>query len=182
MGNIKDRHIRQLVATYTADRDARGSSQEYYPDLHKVNTKRDAFRHTVWQALLCKYYWTISSKKKKHDFAKNIGDWNEDCGGNAVGTRHMDYHNNEIGRSLYLKHSSYKKFLGAIVGIRNPTNATLYSETFKQIENNSVFIDAKSFAGTIDDREEKAYLEIIKVSKEKSIYLSKELRDGGFYN
>lgn len=184
ISGIKYHHVRRMVAVITAARDADANAYDYYPNLNKVNTKRDAFRHTIWQALLSKYFWTTSSKKKKYDFAKEVGDWNEECGENAVGTRHMDYHNNEIGREIYQKHSSFITILwGSInIGVRNPSNATIYEEAQKQIENNSVFIDLDAFAGNVEEQEEKAYLEILKTSKTKSIYLSKEESDGGYYD
>jgi len=72
----------------------------------------------------------------------------------------MDYHNNEIGRELYQRLATFKRFLGAAVGVRNPSNATIYEEAFKQIENNSVFIDMEILGQTEDEQEEAAYLRI----------------------
>jgi len=62
LANLKGIRVRRIVAAYTADRDAESNAKSYYPNLSTLNTKRDAFRHTIWQALLSKYYWTTSSK------------------------------------------------------------------------------------------------------------------------
>jgi len=85
----------------------------------------------------------------------------------------------KIGRNCMLNLSFLKK-IDAYLSICNPRNATIQQEAFKQIENNSVFIDYESLGNNIEEREEKAYLEIIKVSDVKSIYLSKELNDGKY--
>ncbi|TXD50759.1 MULTISPECIES: DUF6973 domain-containing protein [unclassified Polaribacter] len=124
----------------------------------------------------------MSSKQKKYNFAKSIGDLNEDCGNNFIGTRYMDYRNNEIGRELYQKNAPFKRFFGVPVGAHNPTNAKIYEEAYKQIEDNSVFIDLDSFNGNEKENEEKAYLEIIKVNKDKSIFLSKKTDNNGYYD
>ncbi|TXD50758.1 MULTISPECIES: hypothetical protein [unclassified Polaribacter] len=44
LADIKWFHVRRGVALFTADRDANSNAYKYYPNLNKVNTKRDAFR------------------------------------------------------------------------------------------------------------------------------------------
>lgn len=123
-----------LNAFYHASKEAERFSKAAYPRMASGNTKRDAYRHIIWSALLCKYYRTISSKAPKLRFSKAIGDANEVCGGNRPDAKQMDYHNNAIGRSLYNRHTHYRKFLWMKVGLRSPSISKLKYETKKLVD------------------------------------------------
>jgi hypothetical protein len=152
-----------------------------YPNLSTGDTKRDAYRHTLWSALLAKYYFTVSSKHPRLEFAKKIGDKNEDCGANTVDVREMDYHNNAIGRKIWDDNSSYKEtWFGWTYGLNNPSLNHLVTRVTHQI-NNATFINKKEdFTGTPEEISGKVYLEIIKVANDKSVYISKETGNEGY--
>ena len=88
-----------------------------YQDLGSADTKEDALRHALWSALLAKYYYTISSKVTRINFAKAVGDANEDLGTtNTAAAHQMDYQNNKLGRSVFNYQCSYKKIgLGRVM-------------------------------------------------------------------
>jgi len=87
----------------------------------------------------------------------------------------MNYHNNAIGRTIYNSNTTFKKFGWIKTGLNQPTEQQLITYAKQQVENNPVFIDLINFPGNNDnEREEKAYFEVKKVTKTKTVYLSKK--------
>jgi len=84
-------------------------SENYYGDLGASNTRRDAYRHITWSALLAQHYFTVSNKVKRIKFSEAVTYANEVCGENPVDAREMDYHNNEIGREMWDDYTEYQK-------------------------------------------------------------------------
>jgi len=146
----------------------------HYGNLDRTNTKRDAFRHTIWNALLCRKFKTISSRKKKLNFAIHVSEINEQCGANGYATRQMDYHNNAIGRTIYNSNTTFKKIGWIKTGLNQPSEQQLVTYAKQQVENNPVFIDMSSFSSDKNEAEEKAYFEVKKVTKTRTVYLSKK--------
>jgi len=182
LGGIKGNDFRQLYASYFAEKEAAKSARSKYDHLDSNNTKRDAYRHTVWNALLSRFYWTVSSKLKKYNFAKKIADLNERCADNPVGTLYMDYHNNEIGRQLYQEKTIFKKFLWAKTGLNEPSINELKKYAYDLIESKAVFIDMFSFLPNIEkEQQEKTYLKIISTNSATPVYLSKVLNVDSYY-
>lgn len=182
LANIKWNDFRQLIASANADKYARLYAESRYPNLSPANTKRDTYRHALWNALLCRYYWTTSSKKKKYDFAVKIAQANEDCANNKVGTLYMDYHNNNIGRNVWGDMTSYKKTIfGWITGLNEPYIFNLDIAIYNLIENKAVFIDMNAFPGDENEREEAAYWKIVKVDKKTPIFLSTQEGSDSYY-
>ncbi|WP_075343021.1 DUF6973 domain-containing protein [Tenacibaculum agarivorans] len=121
-------------AFYKASTTARDAAPIAFPGV-STDTKQDAYRHILWSSLLCRYYYTISSKAPKLRFAKAIGDVNEECGNNNADAREMDYHNNAIGRKIYDQNAPYKKFFGFTVGVRTPSVSNLKSKAKTEVDN-----------------------------------------------
>lgn len=82
-------------------------------------TKGDAFRHSLWNVLICKY---VAAKNENVSecmaWAKAFTDAHEQTDGNYPSTwtdemkladHGMDYHNNNIGRELFLSTAYYYK-------------------------------------------------------------------------
>lgn len=138
------------TAYYEASTKAQSISTAQYPNLSGTDTKRDAFRHIIWSALLCRYYYTISSKAPKLRFAKAVGDANEICGDNNDDGKEMDYHNNGMGRELYDRNTPYETFLGMTTGLKTPSVELLTNKT-KEIIEKAVLITGN----TITERAQK---------------------------
>ncbi|ARV14744.1 DUF6973 domain-containing protein [Polaribacter sp. SA4-12] len=183
LGDINWIDFKQLYSMYFADKGATNSSRSKYDHLDPNNTKRDDYRHTVWNALLSRYYWTTSSKLKKFNFAKKIADLNERCATNEVGTLYMDYHNNEVGRQLYQDKTTFKKFLWMKTGLNEPSANELKDFAYDLIEDHAVFIDMNNLFPTqgITEPQELAYLKIIRADKTKPVYLSEEINKNPYY-
>ncbi len=122
-----------VYAFYKASTIARSKAPAVFPG-DGSNTKQDAYRHILWSSLLCRYYYTISSKAPKLRFAKAVGDMNEVCNPNDIDAREMDYHNNAIGRKVYDQNAPYKKFLGFTVGVRTPSVGNLQNKTKAEVD------------------------------------------------
>lgn len=119
---------------------ATGIAAQEFPSLKGGNTKQDAYRHILWNALLCHNYRTVSSKSPKLSFAKAVTDAYEECGDNDEDARQMDYHNNGIGRKLYTENTPYRTFLGFITGLKSPSLALLKRKT-REVVDDAFFID-----------------------------------------
>lgn len=127
------------------------SAGNYYPGSYGgyygyvggggTNTRGDAYRHILWSALLADYYFTVSSKVKRINFAKAVGDANEECNTSGlVDSRAMDYHNNAIGRKIWNDNTYYINFLGVAIGLNTPSTSRLKDLTRHAVNRNSCFV------------------------------------------
>ena len=94
-----------IYPTFIATKQCLMISTERYGRLHYLNTPANAFRHAFWNYLIANKCTKWS--KKIHnitDWTKNITDWHENAFRNRPLARKMDFHNNNVGRLIYLKH------------------------------------------------------------------------------
>lgn len=77
-------------------------SKGEFPKTHGKNGKGNAFRHALWNLLICFecYKWQ-KNKLRVMTWAKIITDKHEELFQNAILDKVMDLHNNEIGRNLF---------------------------------------------------------------------------------
>lgn len=94
----------------------------------------------VFSAFLAQWYFTVSSKSKRLDFAKVVATNHEYCNPNEPDSREMDFHNNSIGRKIWDDNTSYRKLFGRPVGLKRPSDSKLRKEIRKRIDNSSCFI------------------------------------------
>ena len=133
------------IALQIATSQARTTSNNYYTNINgipvdKGNTIRDAYRHLTWSALLAQHYNAIASKHKRLKFSEAITYANEVCGNNAVDSRQMDYHNNDIGRKIWKDNTHYIKFFGIIVGLNRPSVSRIKWLARQKLDYHSCFI------------------------------------------
>ena len=150
--SIKWGLVRATYAMVLASTRASTSAGNYYPDSYGsyygyaggggTDTRGDAYRHTLWNALLANYYFTISEKVKRVNFAKAVADANEECNdSNPVDSEAMDYHNNAIGRKIWYDNTSYKKtWFGWIYGLNLPSTSRLKDLVREAVDKRSCFI------------------------------------------
>ena len=120
-----------------------------YGDMAASDTRKDAYRHMLWNAMLCQTYYTVSSKSRRERFAHLVTDARENgCKtANEPDGKAMDVHNNAVGRKVWSDNCGYRKFLGWVVGLRKPSITFLTNEIKNVIESKSCFIVKKK-----DDR------------------------------
>lgn len=95
-----------IYPTFIATKQCLIISTQHYGRLHYLNSPANAFRHAFWNYLIAKKCtkWSKNIDKIK-DWTKNITDWHENAFKNRPLARKMDFHNNYIGRLVYLKYS-----------------------------------------------------------------------------
>lgn len=148
--------VRSTIAYLSATPKAKSDADSYYnSNFTGANDRKDAFRHVLWSALLAQYYFTISSKTKRINFAKAVTDARESypfCGTkNEIDSREMDYHNNAIGRELWSSHTTYRKFLWIKIALNRPKTADLLTYAYNKVERENCFILKDHPSGTTFD-------------------------------
>lgn len=154
--------VKAKIAFYKASVKARKISKEYYPNLKYSNTRRDAYRHVLWSALLSKHF-SSSSIKNRINYSKAIGEANEKCGDNSIEDSEMDDHNNKFGINLFTQSSSYSKFLGFTLGVKKSTLKNLKKLVFEKVEE-GLYIEK-------DSLKKSTYENIKRVSESKVVFL-----------
>ncbi len=105
------------------------------------DTRNDAMRHIMWNVLLAKRYFTLSSKRSNRtDFARRVTDANEECGNNPIDTKEMDYHNNAIGRDVYWDNTGHKEAFGIKYAVKEASTATYVNDALDRVNNKSCYI------------------------------------------
>jgi len=150
--SLKWGFARATYAMVLASTRASTSAGNYYPDSYGsyygyvggggTDTRGDAYRHILWNALLADYYFTVSSKAPRIAFAKAVGDANEECNdSNPVDSEAMDYHNNAIGRKIWDDNTSYRKtWFGWIYGLNTPSTSRIKDLVREAVNKKSCFI------------------------------------------
>lgn len=136
-------YVRGSIACVLAADRADTSSTNYYPNLDEANSRRDAYRHILWNSLLAQYYFTVSSKANRVGFATIIATAREAAiclGNNAEDSKEMDFHNNYIGRKNWGDNTTYRKVFGFIVGLRKPSTSQLKDYALHTVEKVSCLI------------------------------------------
>ena len=79
-------------------------AHQKFPGIHHLHNPANAFRHALWNALIA-YGASKWSKKENYVMAwtEKITLWHEDFSPNRPLERTMDLHNNQVGRSIFLK-------------------------------------------------------------------------------
>lgn len=96
------KHPQYLLPTYKATKKAVAISDELYGDLHHEDNRTNAFRHALWNYLICKYCLGVAgSSEKAMSWSKKITDLHERLSPNEGLARRMDLHNNGIGREIF---------------------------------------------------------------------------------
>ncbi|WP_024769648.1 DUF6973 domain-containing protein [Aquimarina macrocephali] len=75
----------------------------HYGKAHHKNGKANAFRHALWNILICQTTFRITKNKEKSiAWTQKITDLHEKLAPNKPIETEMDLHNNEIGRKYFL--------------------------------------------------------------------------------
>lgn len=93
-----------LLPTYKATNKTVEISDRLYGDLHHDDNRTNAFRHALWNFLICKNCLLVArSPEKAAGWSKKITDLHERLAPNEELAKMMDLHNNRIGREMFLK-------------------------------------------------------------------------------
>ncbi|WP_034260160.1 DUF6973 domain-containing protein [Altibacter lentus] len=90
---------RLIGPTLRATRKTMDICDRLYGKAHHKSTKGNAFRHALWNYLICHEHYKIAENKQKAVvWAKKVTTLYEKVTQNAIIDEKMDLHNNEIGR------------------------------------------------------------------------------------
>lgn len=85
-------------------------SNDLYGNNHGKSNKGNAFRHALWNALICKKTQQQTKNKQKSVFwAQKVTDLYEKLTQNSPIDEHMDLQNNAVGRLYFLNHIDKKE-------------------------------------------------------------------------
>lgn len=91
-----------ILPTYRATKQTIKICDERFGREHHKETRANAYRHALWNYLLCEEYLKVSgSKEIAIAWSKKITDLHEKVSPNSKIAKAMDLHNNLIGRELF---------------------------------------------------------------------------------
>ena len=135
--------IKAADAVRDATNDANAYTDELYPNAAQYQDQADAFRHSIWNMLIAKYFAQKKRDKSKgHQLARNFTDAHEDCNradGNEEYDIQMDMHNNFAGRLYFNRVVSVRRRRGLFRRdeIIAPDNTTIKND-IKAMADNAV--------------------------------------------
>ncbi|MCT8339426.1 hypothetical protein MG296_05140 [Flavobacteriaceae bacterium TK19130] len=101
------KHPLYILPTLRATKRTFEICQNLYGDTHHKSNRANAFRHALWNMLICQKTFKISKNEQKAViFTLKVTDLYEKVTQNEVLDEAMDLHNNEIGRRHFLKNST----------------------------------------------------------------------------
>lgn len=93
-----------VLPTYNATKDCLDAATLHFGKKHYQNGPANAFRHAYWNYLIAKYCTNRSKDNiEVLDWTKKITDWHENAFKNRTLARIMDFHNNAIGRKVFIE-------------------------------------------------------------------------------
>lgn len=100
-----------IIPTLMATRESLKISDRLYEDEHHENNRTNAFRHALWNYLICeKCYKASDSVEKSTEWSKKVTDLHEELSPNKKRAKMMDLHNNMIGRRIFENFYSEENF------------------------------------------------------------------------
>ena len=91
-----------IVPTYKGTKKTISTCNDCFGKKHHGDTKSNAFRHALWNYLICEQCFEIlGSIEKAMEWSKRITDLHEELSPNSKLAKEMDLHNNRIGRDLF---------------------------------------------------------------------------------
>ncbi len=91
-----------LLPTFKATNQTVAISDRLYGNLHHKDNRTNAFRHALWNYLICTHCLSVAgSPEKAMSWSKKITDLHERLSPNEKLAKVMDLHNNRIGRELF---------------------------------------------------------------------------------
>lgn len=99
-----------ILPTLKATKKTLAICNELFGDKHHGNTRSNAFRHALWNYLICEYCRTkLNWVERAVRWSKKITDLHEDLAPNGELAKAMDLHNNLIGRKFFAENSGLQQ-------------------------------------------------------------------------
>lgn len=132
-----------IVPTYKATRKTVKVCNTHFGEKHHKNNSTNAFRHALWNFLICEKCYKVSNSIEKASlWAEKITSLHELLSPNRELPKIMDLHNNRIGRELFERNASNS--MDIIPLLKEMMGNALQVYTVEEIEtaqNRLVFIE-----------------------------------------
>ncbi len=137
------RHPFYIFPTLNATKQTLILCDQHYKKNHHKNGKGNAFRHALWNVLICRNVFKINKNVKKSiSWAQKITDLHERLAPNEPLEKTMDLHNNEVGRFHFnaIKTMSLEEQLDFLKNITENAKRISEINEVKNHKNDLVFI------------------------------------------
>lgn len=134
-----------LVAPFIkATRQTLHISSVFFGKSHHNNGKANAFRHALWNILICAFFYKRNKNEEKSSlWAEKLTHLHEKLAPNNALEKAMDLHNNAIGRHLFLKNKdiSEDKMIALVKEEAEKSQKVTSVNEIKKFKNTLVHID-----------------------------------------
>ncbi|MFO8147657.1 MAG: hypothetical protein R6U03_09735 [Gillisia sp.] len=132
-----------IFPTYKATRETVKICNSHFGKKHHKNNSTNAFRHALWNFLICvKCYKASNSVEKASNWAEKITSLHEVLSPNSELAKIMDLHNNRIGRELFEKNTSNRISIITVLKEMMENAVQVCSvEEIETVQNRLVFIE-----------------------------------------
>lgn len=139
------RRPRYIYPTYQATKKTLQICEELYPEKHHKNGKENAFRHALWNYLICKFCFSISNDiDTARNWSDKITQFHEKLAPNEELAKAMDLHNNRIGQFLFTNDSkTIPEIIGLFQTAMNNAICIEKPDEITQVKEDLVFINEK---------------------------------------
>lgn len=101
------KHPLFILPTLRATKKTFTLCNEIFGNAHHKSNKANAFRHALWNSLICHETLKISKNEEKSvNWTQKVTDLYEKITQNEILDEAMDLHNNEIGRKIFLQNAT----------------------------------------------------------------------------
>ena len=118
---------------------------ELFGQLHHKNNKENAFRHALWNFLICqKTLKRTKNNQKSSIWAKKVSKTYENVTNNTILEKAMDLHNNHIGRLTFLNNFALNESEITVFLQKTLKNAQKIANTeeIQKYKNELVFLES----------------------------------------
>ena len=132
-----------IIPTISATKKTLLICNTLYKHTHHKSNKANAFRHALWNVLICRKVMKYAKNKQKSVFwAQKVGDLYEKVTQNEILDQEMDLHNNTTGRILFLNHLEQKeaKIIDLLQKMSQKAQKTKKIEQMRQHKNELVYL------------------------------------------
>jgi hypothetical protein len=132
-----------IIPTISATKKTLLICDRLYKNSHHKSNKANAFRHALWNVLICKKVIKYAKNKQKSVFwAQKAGDLHEKVTRNEILDQEVDLQNNTTGRIFFLNHLEQKeaKIIDLLQKMSQKAQKTKKIEQIRQHKNELVYL------------------------------------------
>ncbi|WP_299213176.1 hypothetical protein [uncultured Aquimarina sp.] len=132
-----------IIPTLRATKKTMIICDSLYGKTHHNNGKANAFRHALWNALICQKTFVHSKNEEKSIiWAQKITDLHEKLAPNKAIEEAMDLHNNRLGRAYFkrLKNTSEEEIIAFLEEKTKNANLVKDIKEINEFDDNLVYL------------------------------------------